>query len=153
MKQNIYKSAAMVTVFSTIEKSLSFFYRIALSRFIGAEGLGIYQICLSVFAVFLTAASSGIPVTVSRLMAKNSATGNIKGSNAAVTAGVVATLMFTIPIAIILFIARGALGFLFTDDRCIDIFLLLVPGLIITSVYAVMRGSFWGINSFCRTAL
>ena len=153
MKQNIYKSAAMVTVFSTIEKSLSFFYRIALSRFIGAEGLGIYQICLSVFAVFLTAASSGIPVTVSRLMAKNSATGNIKGSNAAVTAGVVATLMFTIPIAIILFIARGALGFLFTDDRCIDIFLLLVPGLIITSVYAVMRGSFWGNKQFLPYSL
>ena len=62
MKQNIYKSAAMVTVFSTIEKTLSFFYRIVLSRIIGAEGLGIYQICLSVFAVFLTVASSGVQI-------------------------------------------------------------------------------------------
>lgn len=148
MKQNIYRSAALVTVFSTVEKALSFFYRIVLSRIIGAEGLGIYQICLSVFAVFLTAASSGVPVTVSRLMAKNGAKNDLKGKNAAVTAGVVATLMFTVPMAIILFFGRNLLGFLFTDDRCMNVFILLLPGLILTSIYAVMRGSFWGNKQF-----
>ena len=148
MKQNIYRSAATVTVFSTIEKAISFFYRVVLSRIIGAEGIGIYQICLSVFAVFLTASSSGIPVTVSRLMAKNNATNDIRGKHSAVTAGVVGTLIFTIPMAILLFFCRNALGFLFSDDRCKDIFLLLLPGLILTSIYAVMRGSFWGNKQF-----
>lgn len=148
MKQNIYRSAAIVTVFSTIEKTLSFFYRVILSRIIGAEGLGIYQICLSVFAVFLTAASSGIPVTVSRLMAKSGATGDIRGKNSAVTAGILGTLIFTVPIAVILFFGRNLLGFLFSDDRCKDIFLILLPGLILTSIYAVIRGSFWGNKQF-----
>lgn len=148
MKQNIYKSAAQVTIFSTVEKGLSFFYRIALSRIIGAEGLGIYQICLSVFAVFLTAASSGVPVTVSRLMAKSEASKDASGKNAAVTAGVVATLIFTVPIAVILFFGKNLLGFLFTDDRCVNVFVLLLPGLILTSVYAVIRGSFWGNKQF-----
>lgn len=148
MKQNIYRSAAMVTVFSTIEKALSFFYRIVLSRIIGAEGLGIYQICLSVFAVFLTASSSGIPVTVSRLMAKSGAKGDIRGKNSAVTAGIIATLIFTVPIAIILLFGANLLDFLFSDDRCKDIFLILLPGLILTSIYAVIRGSFWGNKQF-----
>ena len=143
MKQNIYRSAAMVTVFSTIEKALSFFYRIVLSRIIGAEGLGIYQICLSVFAVFLTAASSGIPVTVSRLMAKSGAERDVRGKNSAVTAGIVGTLIFTVPIAIILFFGRNLLDFLFSDDRCKNIFLLLLPWLVLTSIYEVIRGSFW----------
>ncbi len=148
MKNNIYKSAAQVTVFSTVEKGLSFFYRIVLSRIIGAEGLGIYQICLTVFAVFLTAASSGVPVTVSRLMAKSGASGDIRGRHSAVTAGVICTLVITIPTALILFLCRNALGFLFSDDRCIQIFVLLLPGLILTSVYAVIRGSFWGNKQF-----
>lgn len=148
MKPNIYRSAAQVTIFSTIEKALSFFYRIVLSRIIGAEGLGIYQICLSVFAVFLTAASSGVPVTVSRLIAKSEASGDNRSKNAAVTAGVLATLMVTIPMAVILFFGRNLFGFLFADDRCKDIFLLLLPGLILTSIYAVMRGSFWGNKQF-----
>lgn len=148
MKQNIYKSAAIVTVFSTIEKTMSFFYRVVLSRVIGAEGIGIYQICLSVFAVFLTAASSGIPITVSRLIAKNNAVNDVRGKHAAVTAGVVGTLIFTVPIAVLLYFGSDALGFLFSDDRCKSIFLLLLPGLILTSVYAVMRGSFWGNKQF-----
>lgn len=148
MKQNIYKSAAMVTVFSTVEKALSFLYRIVLSRIIGAEGLGIYQICLSVFAVFLTVASSGVPITVSRLIAKSNATGDIKSNHAAVTAGVVATLVITVPLAILLFFGKNLFGFLFSDNRSTDIFLILLPGLILTSIYAVMRGAFWGNKQF-----
>lgn len=148
MKANIYKSAAMIAVFSTVEKALSFFYRIVLSRIIGAEGIGIYQICLSVFAVFLTAASSGVPVTVSRLMAKSNACGDIKGRNAAVTAGIVATLVVTIPVAILLFFGRNLFDFLFANDESSDIFIILLPGLILTSIYAVIRGSFWGNKQF-----
>ncbi len=148
MKTNIYKSAAQVTVFSTVEKLLSFVYRIILSRSIGAEGLGVYHICLSVFSVFLTAASSGIPVTVSRLIAKNNASGNPKGGHAAVTAGVVCTLAFTLPAALVLFLARNLYAALFPERDCVYIFLWLMPGLILTSVYAVMRGSFWGTKQF-----
>ncbi|MGN0804356.1 MAG: oligosaccharide flippase family protein [Candidatus Coproplasma sp.] len=148
MKQNIYRSAAQVTFFSIIEKALSFFYRIILSRKIGAEGVGIYQICLSVFAVFLTASSSGIPVTVSRLIAKNYATGTPKAKHAVVSAGVICSLLFTVPIALILFLTRNYYGFLFPDGECVNIFIILLPGLILTSVYAVMRGSFWGNKQF-----
>ncbi len=137
-----------MTVFSTVEKLLSFVYRIILSRSIGAEGLGIYHICLSVFSVFLTAASSGIPVTVSRLIAKNNATGNENGRHAVVTAGVVCTLMFTLPAALVLFLARNLYAAIFPERDCVYIFLWLMPGLILTSVYAVMRGSFWGTRQF-----
>ena len=148
MKNNIYKSAAQVTVFSTVEKTLSFIYRIILSRSIGAEGLGIYQICLSVFAVFLTMASSGVPVTVSRLIAKNTATGNAQGKHAVVSSGVLLTLLFTLPIALILFLAKDLYAFLFPDRDCVYIFLWLLPGLILTSIYAIMRGAFWGNKQF-----
>lgn len=148
MKTNIYKSAAQVTVFSTVEKCLSFIYRIILTRIIGAEGLGIYQICLTVFAVFLTMASSGVPITVSRLMAKSGAVNDVHGKHSAVTAGIVSTLIITVPAALLLFFGKNAFGFLFSDERCIDIFVILLPGLIITSVYAVIRGSFWGNKQF-----
>lgn len=148
MSKNLYKSAAQVTAFSIVEKSLSFIYRIILSRSIGAEGLGIYHICLSVFSVFLTAAASGIPVTVSRLIAKNSATGTPKAKHAVVTSGVICALTFTIPVALVLFFARDLYSFLFPESNYADMFVILLPGLVLTSVYAVMRGSFWGNKQF-----
>lgn len=148
MKFNLYKSTAQVISFSVVEKALSFLYRIILSRSIGAEGLGIYQICLSVFAVFLTVAATGIPVTVSRLIAKNSAVGKPQEKHAVVTSGVLCSLIFTIPVAIILLFGKNLYSFLFPQRDYVDIFLILLPGLILTSVYAVIRGSFWGNRQF-----
>lgn len=148
MKNNIYRSCAQVTAFSTIEKGLSFLYRIVLSRAIGAEGIGIYQVCLTVFAMFLTAASSGVPVTVSRLMAQSGARNDLGGKHSAVTAGILCTLMVTVPCCLILFLGQNAFSFLFSDPRCMSVFLILLPGLILTAIYSVIRGSFWGNKQF-----
>ena len=115
MSTSIYKTTAQVTFFSTVEKTLSFIYRIALSRMIGAEGLGIYQIALSVFSVLLTAASSGVPVTVSRLITKQNALGNTAGRSAVVTAGIVSTLIFTVPAVALIFGGQKIFGLLFSD--------------------------------------
>lgn len=153
MSTSIYKTTAQVTFFSTVEKSLSFFYRIALSRMIGAEGLGIYQIALSVFSVLLTAASSGVPITVSRLITKQNALGNTAGRNAVVTAGIVSTLIFTVPAVALIFGGQKIFGLLFSDERCLAVFLIILPGLIITSIYSVMRGAFWGDKQFMPYSL
>lgn len=153
MSTSIYKTTAQVTFFSTVEKSLSFVYRIILSRAIGAEGLGIYQIALSVFAVFLTMASSGVPITVSRLITKQNALGNTAGRSAVVTAGIVSTLIFTVPVCLIIFFGQKFFGFLFSDARCLNVFLIILPGLILTSIYSVMRGAFWGDRQFMPYSL
>lgn len=148
MRNNIYKSCAQVTAFSVFEKGLSFLYRIALTRIIGAEGVGMYQICLTVFAVFLTLSSSGIPVTVSRLMAISSAKNDQTGKHSAVSAGIATSLVMTLTIAAVLFVFKDSFSFLFADPRCLPIFMILIPGLVINSVYAVIRGSFWGNRQF-----
>ena len=80
MKKNIYRTAAVVTGLSIAERALGFLYRIVLSRLIGAEGLGLYQVALSVFSVFITLGTGGIPITVSRLISKNKAGGSAKGA-------------------------------------------------------------------------
>ena len=153
MSTSLYKTTAQVTFFTTVEKGLSFIYRIILSRAIGAEGLGIYQIALSVFAVFLTMASSGVPITVSRLITKQNALGNTAGRSAVVTAGIVSTLIFTVPVCLIIFFGQKFFGFLFSDARCLNVFLIILPGLILTSIYSVMRGAFWGDRQFMPYSL
>ena len=120
---------------------------------IGAEGLGIYQIALSVFSVLLTAASSGVPITVSRLITKQNALGNTAGRNAVVTAGIVSTLIFTVPAVALIFGGQKIFGLLFSDERCLAVFLIILPGLIITSIYSVMRGAFWGDKQFMPYSL
>ena len=146
--RKFFKTVAIVTVFSISEKFLGFLYRIFLSRTIGSEGIGVYQVALSVFALLLTVCSSGTPVTVSRLITKYRAEGKHDRVNKVITAGISFTVLISLPICLIFFAFGKHFHFLFTDPRCMDIFLIVLPALIFNSVYSVLRGVFWGDKDF-----
>lgn len=147
-RENIYRTAAYVTAFSIVEKFFGFLYRVILSRTLGSEGMGIYQIALSVFAVLATAAASGIPLTVSRLITKYRAKNNKNAQQSVVSAALVAALCFSVPAFCILFFGHDLFDFIFSDPRCMSILLILLPSLTFNSVYSVIRGALWGNKQF-----
>lgn len=59
-----------MTVFSLINKLLGVFLRLFLSARIGSEGMGLYQLIMSVYTMFSTFATAGFTVSVSRLVAE-----------------------------------------------------------------------------------
>ncbi len=148
LSSTLYSTAAVVTGLSVAERALGFLYRIVLSRLIGAEALGLYQVSLSVFAVFLTLGTGGIPIAVSRLISKSRAENNLQGEGSAVGAGIVLSLLLTVPFFLLLCVGNFRLDFLFSDERCLPVFRILLLGLMCSSLYAVMRGAFWGKKQF-----
>ena len=146
--KGFFKTVAVITVFSVCEKFLGFLYRIFLSRTIGSEGIGIYQVALSVFALLLTLISSGTPITVSRLMTKYKAEKDNARVEKVVSAGIFFTLFLALPICLIIYLFRNSLSLVFADPRCTPVFLIVLPGLVFTSVYGVIRGVFWGNKDF-----
>ncbi len=150
---NLYRTAALVTVFAAFEHGLGFLYRIILSRILGPEGLGVYQVSLSVFAVFLTVSSSGLPITLSRTIAKHRAHGYAEGEHRATTAAILITAGLSLTLTLGLFLLRKPFSAVFSDPRCADLFYILIFGLSFTSVYAVIRGNFWGNKRFFAYSL
>ena len=116
MKNTLYKNASIVTGLSVAERGLGFLYRIVLSRLIGAEGLGLYQVALSLFGLFATLGTGGIPITVSRMITKSKAEKSPLGENRAVSAGLVACLLLTLPFCILLWLFGNKMTFLFSDS-------------------------------------
>lgn len=153
MKNTVYKSASIVTALSVAERGLGFLYRIVLSRLIGAEGLGLYQVALSLFALFLTFGTGGIPITVSRMISKSKAENDPYGERRAVSAGICLCLMLTLPFCFILSAFGDKMTFLFSDERSFGVFRILLLGLACSSVYAVIRGSFWGNKEFLTPSI
>ncbi len=151
--KNLTKTVAYVTLFSIIERVLGFIYRIYLSRTILSEGVGLYQIALTIFGLLLTITSSGIPITVSRMMTRFKTENNKPMINSTISAGIFLCLALSIPIVIILFVFKKNFSFIFSDPRCMNILMIILPGLILTSVYAVIRGSFWGNKDFLPYSL
>ncbi len=100
--------------------------------------------------MIITVTASGIPVTVSRLILKQRAAKNPKGEKEVVSAGILTCVVVSLPITLATYFFRDKLSFIFTDARCYDIFLVMAPGITITSVYAVIRGYFWGNRRYLR---
>ena len=148
MKRPIYATASIVTVLSVAERALGFLYRIFLSRALGAEGLGLYQIALSLFGFFLTIGTGGLPITVSRMITKSKAENSFSGEKHAVSAGVLLSVLLTVPVCLLFFFSGKSFSFLFSDDRAFPVFKILLLGLTLSSVYAVFRGYFWGNKEF-----
>lgn len=143
-----FKTVAIVTIFSFCEKFLGFLYRIFLSHTVGAEGIGIFQVALSVFGLILTATCSGTPVTVSRLMTKYKAENRPDKVKSIITAGLSLAFFTALPVCLFLLLFSGKFTFLFADERSLKIFLILVPTIVFCSVYSVLRGVFWGNKDF-----
>ncbi len=148
IKTTAFATASIVTALSVAERALGFLYRIVLSRLLGAEGVGLYQVALSVFSVFLTIGTGGIPLTVSRLISKSKAQNDIYGEKSAVSAGLFLCILLTLPVSILLGVFPNTVSFLFSDERSLTVFRILLLGLTVTSIYAVFRGYFWGNKQF-----
>lgn len=151
LKNSIYRTATFVAALSCAEKLLGFLYRILFSRTVGSEGMGLYQIAFSIFAVLVTATASGIPISVSRQITKSGALGG--DGSGTVAAGIFLSLTVTLPVLAVILIARDKLGFLFSDERCLDIFIIMAPAVVFSAVYAVIRGALWGKKLFFSYSL
>lgn len=146
--RKFFKAVAVVTVFSVCEKFLGFLYRIYLSRAIGSEGVGTYQVALSVFGFLFTLIASGTPITLSRLMTKYRAENRPERVAKAISAAIIYTVAVSVPVCVLCYAAGDNLSFLFADKRSLKVFFIVLPGLIFTSVYSVLRGVFWGNKDF-----
>ena len=147
--KNLKNSTILIMVFSIATRLTSFFFKIYLSRRVGAEVLGLFQMAASVFGLFCTLAASGIPPMLSRRVAelgtqhgKEDLTNGVMTGAILLSLGVTAFLIF----GAILF--REKMVLLFSDGRCVNLFYLLLPALVSTGLYQLLRGYFMGKKDY-----
>ena len=146
--KSLFKTVALITIFSIITRIAGFLFRIILSRTIGAEGVGLYQVASSVFMVLLTVISSGIPLIISRMNAGFIARKEKKKEGSLITIALIYTVLLSAILCLVVLIFKNLFAHLFTDERCIEILLVLLPSLIFSAVYSVFRGALWGRDNY-----
>jgi len=72
------KNAAILTATSLLLRAAGMFFRIYVSNLVGAEGMGLYQLIMSVYVLGSGFASSGIVIAVTRMTADEMARGSVK---------------------------------------------------------------------------
>ena len=144
----LFKAVFYTTLFSILTRALGFFLRVYLSRVLGAELLGAYQIAMSVFSVLLTLVASGLPTIIGRTVANLRSREEIKKERQIVSSGLVIALSVAIISSFLILLFPQVLDLIFTSKSSTTIVLLLLPGLVASSVYTILRGALWGQKRF-----
>ncbi len=156
MAKSLFRAVLLVAAFSVLTRFFGFLFRIYLSRELGAELLGVYQVASAVFGVLLVLVSSGIPLAISKLTAQYRVKKDIHAENGVTTSALIIGVTTAVALCAVILIFRDALGSLFTDERCMYILITLLPAVVSGAVYSAFRGSLWGTQNYfsvCWTEL
>ena len=138
----------MITIFSVITRMFGFIFRIFLSRKLGAEGLGVYQIASSVMGIFMTLVASGLPLVTAKMCAKYDHTKQLDKKNVCVTSATIIALVISLVSSAIIVLFQGVFVNILGNKLIVELMMLMCPAIIFSAVYAIFRGALWGKNSF-----
>lgn len=144
----LFKAMFCVTFFSVATRAMGFLLKIYLSRKLSTELLGSYQVAMSIFAVFMTLVSSGIPVVLSRNISYYHGQKNKKAIGSIVSSGLILTGIICLIVSLIVILCPNLMNVIFTSSESAEMILILLPALIFSSIYEVLRGALWGEQQF-----
>ena len=151
--KSFFKAVAIVTIFSVITRFLGFFFRIYLTRKLGAEGIGLFQMATSVLGIFTTLISSGLPLTTAKLVSKYETKSELKKRNKVVGSALIIALVIAVISSLVVYLLKSLWGIILTDSRAVELLIILLPSIICSAIYAVFRGAMWGQNDYFNCGL
>lgn len=145
----------VLTVAGIVVKILGGVNRILLSRLLGGEGIGLYQMAYPMYILLLSIVGAGIPIAVSIMVAEQAARGNYSGTRRIfhVTLAFMAVIALLCGLGMVLgaraLIATG----LVSDERAYWPLVVLAPALSLSVLTCCFRGYFQGLQLMTPTAL
>lgn len=144
---SLTRSTLLLTGVGIISQVLGFFYRVVLSRLIGAETMGLYQLIMPVYSVIMSITISGLTVALSTLSASSYASGNQKAATQLLLCALRGLVLLWMPIAAaVCLFSRSLAAQVLGDARTRLGLLLLLPVLLLTGVENLNKHHFYGIG-------
>jgi stage V sporulation protein B len=153
-KQSFIGGTLILVAAGILNRLLGFVPRILLPRFIGAEGVGLYQLGYPFMLMMMTVITGGIPLAVAKLVAEAESAGNEGKVRKVMKVSLVLSISLGILFTAICYLgADWITSHLLTDKRVFTTFQVMSPIILIVSVSAVYRGYFQGRRNMIPTAL
>lgn len=145
---------ALLTASSLCSQVLGFGYRILLSRMIGAETMGLYQLIMPVYSVLMAVCAVGLTVAVATLSSQRSALGDHAGVARMLRRCLGLFLLLFLPCAAVVAAASDPISvYLLGDARTRLGLVLLLPCILLTGVENLHKHYFYGTGNVRPPAL
>lgn len=148
MKKNpILTGTLVLTVTGFITRLIGFFYRIYLSRTIGAEGLGIYQLLSPVLGICFAICAGSIQTAISRFVAAGVASGKKGEGKAVLRTGILLSGSLSLLLcAAVYFGADLIAGAFLLEPRCAPLLRILAFSIPMASLHTCICGYYYGLK-------
>ena len=154
-KDTFLKGALILTVAGFMVKVIGSVNRIILSRLLGGEGIGLYQMAYPVYLLMLSICSAGVPIAVSIIVAEKIAKNDYAEAHRIFKVTLGLMMIFGFFFALGLYFLAGYLiaSGLIRDSRAYYALVVLTPAVFFSSILASFRGYFQGYQMMTPPAV
>jgi stage V sporulation protein B len=154
-RDTFIKGAFILTIAGIVVKIIGAVNRILLSRLLGGEGIGLYQLAYPIYLLALSISSAGIPVAISILVAEKVALQDFRGANKVFRLSLVVLSILGIVFTVLLwFGAQWLIDWHFIrDPRAYYAILALAPAIFFVTILSSYRGYFQGLQMMVPSAI
>ena len=143
----ILAGTLLLTATGLFSQAVGFLYRMALSRLIGAETMGLYQLLMPVYSVLMSLTAVGLTVAVSTLSARCHALGDGGTVRLVLRRGLRLFLCAAVPLGLVVMALSDPISvYLLGDARTRLGVVLLAPCVLLTGVENLHKHCFYGIG-------
>ncbi|MCQ2358479.1 MAG: polysaccharide biosynthesis protein [Phascolarctobacterium sp.] len=145
-KDKFLRGALVLTAAGLMVKIIGSVNRILLSRLLGGEGIGLYQMAYPVYLLLLSISSAGIPIAISILVSERVAKNEYRSVRHVFSTSIKMMAGVGLVLAILLYLAAGwsvSTGIV-RDPRAYYALIALTPAIFFASILACFRGFFQG---------
>jgi stage V sporulation protein B len=155
MKDKFLRGALILTVAGLIVKIFGSVNRIILSRLLGGEGIGLYQMAYPFYLLMLSISAAGVPVAVSIVVAEKVAKNDYPGAHKVFLVTLKLMMAFGLFFALLLYLSAGFMidSGMIRDSRAYYALVVLTPAVFFSSILASFRGYFQGYQLMTPPAI
>lgn len=157
---NFFKSHTLITgtilltFAGMLTRIMGFFYKIFLSRTIGAEGLGIYQLVFPIMGLCISLTSSGIQTSISRHVAIEEGKHNPAGSKLYLYAGLILSCTLSVIVNRLLYQKADFIAdCILKEPRCAPLLQVVSYAFLPCAIHACINGYCYGRKKAAVPAL
>ena len=145
----------ILTVAGILVKLIGAASKIVVSRLLGGEGIGLYQIAYPIYQLAVSIAAAGLPVAISLMIAEKLADRDMRGVMKIFKVSSVLLSVAGIFFAVLLYIGAEVLiaEHVIVDARAYTAIVALIPAMLLVTLLSSLRGYFQGFQYMVPTAV
>lgn len=153
-KDNFYKNTFILTLSNITTGIFSFIFSVTLSRSLGAEGMGLYNLVMPVYNLFICIMSAGMLAAISKISAIYNDSKDYGNLYKTIKTTIVFNLAWSILITSMVFVSNDFISFnILKDSRTSMALKIICPAMVFITLSNILKGYFYGVSKVMIPAI